>query len=77
MSVVQFKKTVSVDQETIESIRKILDAAERGEVSNICFVANLNDDAAFFRSADFVNGWALLGALEYAKAAVLNGMGVK
>lgn len=64
----------SADPETIEALEDILELARSGEVLDLVVVANLTGDRCFVRLADFADSWRALGALEYAKSAVIGGM---
>lgn len=75
MNIKEIRRPQVIDQRTIDEIRSVLDAAERGEVTGIAFVANMADDHEYFRASEFQNAWSLLGALEYAKDATLRAMG--
>ncbi|MCA0846107.1 hypothetical protein [Salipiger thiooxidans] len=74
MTTQQLKRPQVIDQELIEALRDVLDAAERGEVTGIVLCANMADDKQYYRASAFQDGWTLLGALEYAKECILLNM---
>lgn len=62
------------DQETIEVLRDMLGKAERGEIRDFVIVCSVNDSESngYLRHALYKDRWRLLGAIEYAKNAVLH-----
>ena len=60
------------NQDVIDAIKRTLEQAERGEITEISIVTAFVDKhgPSFSRYADFENAWVLLGALEYAKSSV-------
>lgn len=55
-------------------LRDLAEKLESGEVTEIVVVANLRAEGCYQRMANFDDCWKLLGALEYAKQTVHNGM---
>lgn len=66
-------------QEVIEVLEAALRIARNEEVTEVVVVmeGKDRDGPAFFRNTDFDDGWRLMGALEYAKDAVLKGLSVR
>ena len=56
-------------------LRDLADMLEDGECRSVVAVAYLTAEKCFYKTADFEDAWKLLAALEYAKDAVLKGMG--
>lgn len=74
MSVVDLFTGLDINAHKEELASELLNLVRDGRVRELVIVANLDDDRAFFRAAEFTNAWHLLGALEYAKAGVLGGI---
>ena len=70
----QISRPQVVDQDTIDSMREILEMAEKGEVTGIVMVADLVDTGEYFRASSFDRGWSMIGALEHAKDSVLGAL---
>lgn len=63
-------ETVAWRTEAADILREYADRIERGEISEIVIVCNDRENSNFERFGHFNDRWRLLGALEYAKAAV-------
>ena len=63
------------DRETVEVLQDLLSKAKRGEIRDFVVVCSVNDEESngYLRHALYKDRWRLLGALEYAKDAVLKG----
>lgn len=78
MSVVKLSEHKPViSLETIQHLRDMADAAERGEIVDLICVANSREEQGFMTLSEFENAWNMLGALEFAKARVVASMGQK
>lgn len=51
-------------------LREIADRCEKGEITEILVVLHDAAGSCFESNVEFTDRWRLLGALEYAKAAV-------
>lgn len=62
------------DLETIDVLTNLLEKAGRGEIRDIVIVCSVNDleGNGYLRHAIYKDRWRLLGAIEYAKSAVLH-----
>lgn len=67
------KRKQVIDDEILEGIERVVQKAREGRVTEIVFVAHDVDSGHFERIAGFMDGWRLLGALEYARATVKSG----
>lgn len=66
--------TETADSETVEVLQDLLAKAQRGEIRDFVVVCSVNDDESngYLRHALYKDRWRLLGAIEYAKNAVLH-----
>lgn len=64
-----------VPDDFIEGLEEIVALCRSGGITSVVVVANRADEQCYWRHAYFNNAWSLLGALEYAKDAVMRGMG--
>lgn len=67
-------KPVDADEraEMARYLRELADRYETGAVSELAIVGNDREENCFFQRGAFADRWRLLGAIEYAKATVLN-----
>ena len=58
-------------KETADILREYADAVERGAVTDFVLVGNDKESGGYFQFASFNDRWRLLGAIEYAKGAII------
>lgn len=58
--------------EVVSLLEDALARAKAGQLQDVVLVASIVDSAgpAYFRVADFLDRWRILGALEYAKDSI-------